>query len=69
MGIDRTNHSIYLAELADYMANSSDTGRGTLLAVAAIAFFVGRFSVGDKEPPAPTTQQFMTAPAADETFA
>jgi Excalibur calcium-binding domain len=51
------------------MANSSDTGCGTLLAVAAIAFFVGRFSVGDKEPSAPTTQQFMSAPAADETFA
>jgi Excalibur calcium-binding domain len=51
------------------MANSSDTGCGTLLAVAAIAFFVGRFSVGDKESSAPTTQQFMSAPAADETFA
>lgn len=51
------------------MANSSDTRCGTLLAVAAIAFFVGRFSVGDKEPPAPTAQQFMSAPAADETFA
>ena len=50
------------------MASSSDTGCGTLLAVAAIAFFVGRFSVGDKEPPAPATQQFMSAPADDETF-
>ena len=51
------------------MASSSDTGCGTLLAVAAIAFFVGRFSVGDKELPAPATQQFMSTPADDETFA
>lgn len=68
MGTDRTNRSVGMAKLADGMANSSDTGCGTLLAVAAIAFIAGRFSVTDKEPQAPTAQQFMAAPAADEAF-
>lgn len=50
------------------MASSSDTGCGTLIAVAAIAFFVGRASVSETTPesPVPTAQQFMAAPAADE---
>jgi hypothetical protein len=50
------------------VANSSDTGCGTLIAVAAIAFLVGRASVSETtpEPPAPTAQQFMSAPATDE---
>lgn len=49
------------------MANSSDTGCGTLIAVAVIAFLVGRASVSETapEPPTPTTQQFMSAPTAD----
>lgn len=51
------------------MANTSDSGCGTLLAVAAIAFFVGRASVSDSKPTTPITQQFLEAPAADETSA
>jgi hypothetical protein len=51
------------------VAKASDTGCGTLLAVAAIAFFVGRFSVDGKKLPVPSSQEFMSAPAADETFA
>lgn len=53
----------------EQMANSSDTGCGTLIAIAAIAFFVGRASVSEKatrsEPPSPTAQQFIDAPVAD----
>jgi hypothetical protein len=51
------------------LANSSDTGCGTIIAVAAIAFFVGRASVSEKvatpEPLIALTQQFMDAPATD----
>jgi Excalibur calcium-binding domain len=52
------------------MASSSDTGCGALLAVAAIAFFVGRASVDDSEPkvqpPTSSAQQFLSAPVTDE---
>jgi hypothetical protein len=69
VGLDRSNHPPTVSELGSRdVANSSDTGCGTLIAVAVIAFLVGRASVNETtpEPPAPTAQQFMSAPAADE---
>jgi Excalibur calcium-binding domain len=55
------------------MAKSSDKSLGTILAVALIAFFVGRMSVDDvaveSKPATSTAQQFMAeeTPVPDDT--